>query len=387
MIRVLHFSRPEDAHRRIAFLGVRSDDAARLIARLRPFLLSVPLESGIWRHLPPLLDRKGIPHARGNGVLLLTVSSAEEIDAAARETGRREGPLGPLREAIERYRRREFLLRCRDRSIALSGTPRIMGILNVTPDSFSDGGKFASPERAVERGERMAAEGADIIDVGGESTRPGAVPVPEEVELLRVIPVVRALARRTAALLSVDTTKAEVARRAISEGAHIVNDTSAMADDPGMARVVAESGCAVVLMHRLGRPRTMQRDPSYRSLFGEILDSLEASVAAAEAAGVAEDRILVDPGIGFGKRLCDNLALHRHLGDLRNLAKPILFGPSRKSFLGTITERGPEERVAGTAASVAMAVAAGAHVVRVHDVAAMRDAARVAASVAGGVEC
>lgn len=387
MIRVLHFSHPEEAERRIAFLGVREDDAARLVARLRSFLLSVPLGSGICSRLPPLLDRRGIAHARGRNVLLVTVSSAEQLGVGAGEGGDRDDPLGALREAIERYRRREFLLRCRDRAVALSGTPRIMGILNVTPDSFSDGGRFTTPDRAVEQGERMAAEGADIIDVGGESTRPGAAPVPEEAELARVVPVVRALARRTAALLSIDTTKAEVARCAISEGAHIINDTSAMADDPAMARVVADSGCAVVLMHRRGRPQTMQRNPVYRSLFDEILDSIGASVGAAETAGVAGDRILIDPGIGFGKRLCDNLALHRHLGDLRNLGKPILFGPSRKSFLGTITERDPADRVAGTAASVAMAVLGGAHVVRVHDVAQMRDAVRVAAAIGGGEEC
>lgn len=202
-----------------------------------------------------------------------------------------------------------------------------------------------------------------------------------------MIPVVRALAGSTDAILSIDTTKAQVARQAVAAGAQIINDTSALADDPGMAEVVRESGCAVVLMHRLGAPETMQRSPSYRSLFDEILDALAERVEAAESAGIPGNRILVDPGIGFGKRLMDNLALHRHLADLRNLGKPILFGASRKSFLGTLTEREPGERACGTAASVALTVLGGAHVVRVHDVKETRDAVRVAAAVSGGAEC
>jgi dihydropteroate synthase len=262
-----------------------------------------------------------------------------------------------------------------------------MGVLNVTPDSFSDGGKFLSVDRAVDHGREMAGEGADIIDVGGESTRPGSTGVPAEVERDRVIPVLRALAGTTTAILSVDTTKAQVAWEAIAAGAHIVNDTSALTGDPGMAGVVRDSGCAVVLMHRQGTPETMQRSPSYDSLFDEILDELSKRIGEAEAAGIPGDRILVDPGVGFGKRLEDNLALLRHLADLRNLGKPILFGPSRKAFLGTITGREPGERVFGTAASVAIAVLGGAHIVRVHDVKEMRDAVRVAAAVAGGVEC
>jgi dihydropteroate synthase len=262
-----------------------------------------------------------------------------------------------------------------------------MGILNVTPDSFSDGGKFLSVDRAVEHGETMAREGADIIDVGGESTRPGSVAVPTEVELARVVPVLRELSERTDAILSIDTTKAHVARQAISAGAHIVNDTSALADDPEMAGVVRDAGCAVVLMHRHGVPETMQHEPSYASLFEEILNALSERMEAAEAAGIAGDRIMIDPGIGFGKRLPDNLALHRHLSDLHNLGKPILFGPSRKSFIGKLTGREPGERISGTLACVAIAVLGGAHVLRVHDVKDTREAICVAAAVMGGTEC
>jgi dihydropteroate synthase len=262
-----------------------------------------------------------------------------------------------------------------------------MGILNVTPDSFSDGGKFISVDHAVERGETMAREGADIIDVGGESTRPGSVAVPAEVELARVIPVLRELAERTDAILSIDTTKAHVARQAIAAGAHIVNDTSALADDPEMADVVRDAGCAVVLMHRRGIPETMQQKPSYVSLFEEILAALSGRMEAAEAAGIPGDRIMIDPGVGFGKRLSDNLALHRHLSDLRNLGKPILFGPSRKSFIGKLTGREPGDRISGSLASVAIAVLGGAHVLRVHDVKETKEAICVAAAVMRGTEC
>ena len=262
-----------------------------------------------------------------------------------------------------------------------------MGILNVTPDSFSDGGAYRSPEDAVARALEMEPQGAAIIDVGGESTRPGSKPVPPEEELRRILPVLRALAGRTNAVISVDTTKAAVAREAIGAGARIVNDTSALADDPGMAAVVRDSGCAVILMHRRGIPATMQDAPRYDSLFDELLAELSARVDAAVNAGIERERILVDPGIGFGKRLSDNLALHRHLGKLRVLGRPIVFGPSRKGFLGTLTGAPPGERIFGTAASVAAAVLAGAHVLRVHDVREMREVVQVAAAIREAPEC
>ncbi len=387
MIRVLHFSDPEEAHRRIAFLGVPEVEAKRFVSDLRAFLLCVPLAGEVSTVLPGLLGQRKIPHVRGRDVLLLSVSSTGQLNHAAGVPGRAGDPFFPLCEAIDRYRKREYAVVCRDRMLSLSGNPKIMGILNVTPDSFSDGGKYLSFDRAVEHGQEMAEEGADIIDVGGESTRPGSQPVPADEEISRVIPVLRALSTSTKVVLSIDTTKAEVAREAISAGAHIVNDTSALADDPEMGVVVRDSGCAVVLMHRLGTPETMQDSPSYRSLFDEILDALKDRVVAAQASGIPGDRILVDPGIGFGKRIEDNLALHRHLSDLRNLGKPILFGPSRKSFIGKLTGREPGDRTSGTVAAVAMAVMGGAHVVRVHDAKEASDAIRVAAAVKDGAEC
>ncbi len=387
MIRVLHFSDPEQAHRRIALLGVTEAETKHLISNLRAILVSVPLTDVVFPVLPPLLEKRGIPWARGRDVLLLSVSSKAQLNHTEQDPFGTGDPFASLREAIDRHRNRKYALSCRDRTLSLAGAPRIMGILNITPDSFSDGGKYLSFEHAVERGLEMVKDGADIIDVGGESTRPGSTPVPADVEISRVVPVLRALAERTETILSVDTTKAIVAREAVAAGACIINDTSALGDDPEMAGVVRDSGCAVVLMHRLGTPKTMQHSPSYRSLFDEILDTLHERVTAAEDTGVPHDRILVDPGVGFGKRLEDNLALHRHMSDLRNLGKPILFGPSRKAFLGRITGREPDDRAFGTAAAVTMAVLGGAHVVRVHDVSGAMDAVRVAHAVAGGIEC
>ncbi len=273
-------------------------------------------------------------------------------------------------------------------SLNISNKTCIMGILNVTPDSFSDGGRYPSAGEAIRRGIGLAEEGADIIDVGGESTRPGAAGVGEEEELARVIPVIRGLAKETRVLISVDTTKAFVARRAVDAGAHIVNDTSALEDDPEMAGVAASLGAAVVLMHRRGIPGTMQADPSYESLFDELLDALSGRIAAAVRAGIAAERIMVDPGIGFGKRLEDNLALHRHLRDLRNLGRPMVIGASRKSFIGRVTGIDtPAERAFGTAASVTAAVMAGAHVLRVHDVKEMSEVVKVATAIRRGREC
>jgi len=248
-----------------------------------------------------------------------------------------------------------------------------MGILNVTPDSFSDGNRYFSTAQAVERALQMVEEGADIIDIGGESTRPGAPEVTESEELSRVIPVVEALAGKVPVPLSVDTYKAAVARAACAAGAEIVNDVSAFSFDPEMAAVAARAEAGVVLMHTRGRPDTMQQDTGYRDLVREVRDSLAASCAAAVAAGVKPERIVLDPGIGFGKDAAGNLELIRRLGEFLALGRPILVGPSRKSFIGRILGRETGERVFGTAAAVAVSLVNGASIFRVHDVAAMRD--------------
>ncbi|HZW35586.1 MAG: dihydropteroate synthase [Deltaproteobacteria bacterium] len=387
MIRVLHALDPEDAGRRLAFQGVSRADTTRLLRDLRPYLLAVP--DGDPAHaLLPLLARWGVPMAWGKRHLFFSVASVDRLDDGMREGDAARGALGPVAEAIETYLKKEFVVPCGERrELRVGPSSMIMGILNVTPDSFSDGGKYYPAEKAVERGLAMAAEGADIIDVGGESTRPGSHPVAAEEEISRVVPVIRELAQKTDALLSIDTTKAVVAREAIAAGAHMVNDTSALADDPEMAAAVRESGCAVVLMHRRGIPATMQASPSYESLFDEVLDDLSERIGAAQQAGIQGKRILVDPGIGFGKRYEDNLALHRHLPDLRNLGRPIVLGPSRKAFIGKTTGKDAPDRVLGTAAAVAIAAFHGAAVFRVHDVKEMQDAVRMAAAIREGAEC
>jgi dihydropteroate synthase len=254
-----------------------------------------------------------------------------------------------------------------------------MGILNVTPDSFSDGGRFFDVETAVAQAERMAAEGADLIDVGGESTRPGAEPVSSDEELRRVGPVLERLAG-TSMKISIDTSKATVARRALELGAQFVNDVTALRGDPEMAAAVAGSGAEVCLMHMRGEPRTMQSDPRYADVVSEVKSFLEERLAFAVEQGIAEERVWLDPGIGFGKTGEHNLELVRRLDEIAAIGRPVLVGASRKRFIGTLTERGEQDRVAGTVAVNVMAFERGASMFRVHDVAPTRDALRVAAA-------
>ena len=271
------------------------------------------------------------------------------------------------------------VLRCADQTLDLT-RPVVMGVLNVTPDSFSDGGRFLSVEAAVEQGVRMAAEGAALIDVGGESTRPGAEPVSEDEELRRVIPVIERLRAATAAIICVDTSKAEVMRAASAAGAGLINDVRALRE-PGALAAAAASRCAVCLMHMQGEPRTMQLAPSYADVVAEVRGFLAARVASCVAAGLAAERLAVDPGFGFGKTLEHNLTLLRRLGELAADGLPVLVGLSRKSMLGTLTGRAAAERVYGSVALAVIAVLAGARIVRAHDVAATLDALKVAAAV------
>jgi len=255
----------------------------------------------------------------------------------------------------------------------------VMGIINVTPDSFADGGQRFDPDRAIADGLQMIADGADLLDVGGESTRPGAEPVPADEELRRVAPVVAALAADGRVPVSIDTYKAAVAREALARGATIVNDVSGLQYDEQLAGVVAESGAAVVLMHNRGRSRTMYREAVYADVCGEIVAELEAAIGRAESAGVRREAVIVDPGFGFAKRAEHSWAALAALPQLSMLGRPVLAGPSRKSFLkSAIGDREPAERDAATAASVAACALLGAHIVRVHNVRQMVDAVRVA---------
>ena len=266
---------------------------------------------------------------------------------------------------------------------------RLMGIVNVTPDSFSDGGRFLECDAAIEHGRRLVGEGAEIIDVGGESTRPGAEPVSAEEELRRVRPVIEGLGEvdwgPARPQISIDTTKASVARAALDAGASLVNDVSALRGDREMAGVVADSGAECCLMHMLGEPRTMQRDPRYDDVMDDVKAFLADRLEFAVREGIGERRVLLDPGIGFGKTVAHNLELLRRLDELCELGRPIVIGTSRKSFLGRIAgERGDRERLAGTLASNVLALERGASVFRVHDVAPVREALAVTAATLGG---
>ena len=277
-----------------------------------------------------------------------------------------------------------MIWRCRGRQVPVGEKTLVMGILNVTPDSFSDGGLYAEPERAVEHAVEMIKAGADIIDVGGESTRPGADPVSAEEERRRVLPVIQALRRRSDVLISIDTYKAEVACAALDAGADIVNDISGLGFDEEMPGVVASTGAGLVLMHIRGTPRTMQQNPVYQDVVNEIGEIFAERLAKAEKAGISPEQVVLDPGIGFGKKLQHNLEILRRLKEFRRFERPILIGPSRKSFIGAILDLPPDQRLEGTAAAVAVGIANGADVVRVHDVREMVRVVRVADAIVRG---
>jgi dihydropteroate synthase len=257
-----------------------------------------------------------------------------------------------------------------------------MGILNVTPDSFSDGGLYLDADAAIAHGREMSEEGAEIIDVGGESTRPGAEEVPPEEELRRTEPVVAGLVA-AGIEVSIDTSKAAVAQAALDAGAGMVNDVTALRGDPDLARLCAERGCEVVLMHMQGTPRTMQAAPTYDDVVDDVRGFLAERISDAVSAGIAEERIWVDPGIGFGKTVEHNTELLRRLGELRDLGRPIAIGTSRKSFLGKLTGREVEDRIGGSIASNVLALRAGADMLRVHDVRETAHAVRIAEAILG----
>jgi dihydropteroate synthase len=285
---------------------------------------------------------------------------------------------GNILEVLRNMSQNEYILKTSRRKLTLGNKTLIMGILNVTPDSFSDGGLFYSQQKAVEQGLQMAAEGADIIDIGGESTRPGAGFVATGVESKRVLPVIESLVQRVKVPISIDTKKAQVARQALAGGAEIVNDISALNGDKKMAKTIKDAGAAVILMHMRGNPRNMQKgNLVYENLMGEITDYLKKSSEKALKAGIEKDCIVIDPGIGFGKTPEDNYKIIKNLSELKGLGMPVMIGTSRKSFIGKVTGGEPGERIEGTAATVAAAIMNGCHIVRVHDVAAMKKVAAV----------
>ena len=281
-------------------------------------------------------------------------------------------------EILKNISQNEYVLKTFRREIHLGKKTLIMGILNVTPDSFSDGGLYCNQQKAVERGLQMVGEGADIIDIGGESTRPGAASVSAAIELKRVLPVIESLVKQVKIPISIDTKKAQVARMAVKIGAEIVNDISALNSDKDMAKAVREMRAAVILMHMWGNPRNMQKgNLVYDNLMGEITDYLKKSSEKALKAGIEKDCLVIDPGIGFGKTPEDNYKIIKNLSQLKELGMPVMIGTSRKSFIGKVTGGEPEQRLEGTAATVAAAIMNGCHIIRVHDVATMKKVAAV----------
>jgi dihydropteroate synthase len=275
-----------------------------------------------------------------------------------------------------------FILRLGKKELKLRERTHLMGILNVTPDSFSDGGCFMEPDRALAHAQKMTEEGADIIDVGGESTRPGSLPVSPEEELRRILPVISRITKALPIPISIDTTKAVVAREALEAGAELINDVSALRFDPDMLATAVHYGVPVILMHMRGTTKTMQANVDYDDLMMEIAEFLKERIEVAESAGVEPHRIIIDPGIGFGKPVCEgNLSVLKHLGRVACLNKPILVGPSRKAFIGKILGKEASQRDEGTATACAIAIYNGAHIVRTHNVGKIKEVARMADAI------
>lgn len=291
-------------------------------------------------------------------------------------------PLGQsIKETLRNISKTQYAIRCRKRTLTLGKRTLLMGVLNVTPDSFSDGGLFYDQSKAISHGVKMVQEGADIIDIGGESTRPGSKPLELEEELRRVIPVIKSIAAEVDVPISIDTYKSTVAHKAIEAGAEIINDISGLNFDPSLAEVASREDVPLVLMHIRGTPETMQKNVHYDSLFSEILQYLKDSIHRAESAGLDPRQIIIDPGIGFGKTVEDNLFIIRNLFEFRVLGKPILLGTSRKSFIGKILNAEVGERLEGTLSSIAVGVLNGANIIRSHDVLQAKKAIAVADAI------
>ncbi|MBA4421560.1 MAG: dihydropteroate synthase [Syntrophus sp. (in: bacteria)] len=361
---------PKMVHLNILLEGVE----CKVANIIKQEMLSLGADAAVAR------DAVGCSISRTDVILMGTLKQIRRfIEKMAEQPFGLKGIFEPIREILDNLSLNSALLRTSRREIKVGEKTLIMGIINMTPDSFFDGGRFTTPEMAVEEGVRMVEDGADMIDIGGESSRPGSDPIPEEEELRRVIPIVRGLAGKISVPLSVDTMKAPVARTALAEGAEIVNDISSMNYDNQMMKVVAESGAAVILMHMRGMPKIMQTgDLTYRSLRGEVISFLKERIDTAVKRGIAPAQIMVDPGLGFGKSAMDNVRLIRHLRELTLFGRPIVVGPSRKSFIGHVTGGTPQERIEGTAAAVTAAIMNGSRVIRVHDVKTMKKVAAMA---------
>ena len=321
---------------------------------------------------------EGVPGTSGPSprILVADRDAMERLGFSLEARGLK--PMGAaIRAALAAYARKEFTVAFADGgTMVLAHETRVMGVVNVTPDSFSGGVTVLSPGKAIEAAAGMAADGVDIVDVGGESTRPGASPVAEDEEVRRIVPVIRAIKRELRLRVSVDTTKANVAKLAIEAGADLVNDVSAFSD-PAMFAVVRDARVPVIVMHRRGTPQTMQQDTAYVDLLSSVVGFLRKTVERAVAFGIADDKILVDPGLGFGKSAAGNLRILRELATLRSVGRPLVIGASRKSFIGTALDLPVDDRLEGSLAVAAHAAWQGAHVIRAHDVASTKRTTRM----------
>jgi dihydropteroate synthase len=354
------------------------------VATLRELLQSSDSEADL--HSAPSSVSKHYRTSTGNNSFALAITGTfDQLKHVVRSITTNHLPANLAKKIdslLDNYMRSDYKINCKGNILDLGSRTHIMGILNVTPDSFSDGGLYNDSAKAVQRAHEMAAAGADIIDIGGESTRPGAEPLSEEEELRRIIPIIERLVVELTVPISVDTYKASVAKKALESGASIVNDISGLRFSPDMAKTVADYGAAVIIMHIRGTPRDMQQDPVYDDVVFDVMSYLEEGIAIAVKAGVDREKILIDPGIGFGKRLEHNLTLLNRLDEFRSLGRPIVLGTSRKKFIGTILGIPvPERRVDGTAPTLALGIERGASVVRVHDVARMVQVVRMTDAV------
>lgn len=391
-IRLLKITSPEDAKCEFEAIGV--DPAGFELMLPKTFHLNVKV-SGLSAPAALILKQEmlslGGDCANHRMVLKNEIEAADSILMGNLKIFQklipklRQQPFGlkqlavELKELIDQKEKpQKFYLKFKDKTLDLSSRTHIMGILNVTPDSFSDGGKFLSTDSAIAHAIKMAEAGADMIDIGAESTRPGAMPISESEELDRILPVLLGLKKEIKIPLSVDTYKSQVAEQALKNGADLINDISGLRFDPAMKDVVAKYSSPVVLMHIKGDPKNMQQNPNYENLMDEIYLYLAESIDLALRAGVLKTNIIVDPGIGFGKRLKNNYEILRRLSEFQSLGCPILIGPSRKSFIGTILDLPPDQRIEGTAAAVAIGIQNGANIIRVHDVIAMKRVCQIA---------
>jgi dihydropteroate synthase len=393
LIRCLHITNAKEAIQQIKKVGVDPVGTKLMEGKTLHFNLKI---EGIEPRTANLLKQEML--SLGGDVAVdgrVLDCSAKQTDALLMGTQKHFGKLitkieqypelqylgQSIKETIKNISKIHHSIRCRRRTLILGKRTLLMGILNVTPDSFSDGGFFFEKEKAIAHGLKMVEEGVDIIDIGGESTRPGSKPLQLEEELRRVIPVIESVAQKADVPISIDTYKSDVAQKAIEAGAEIINDISGLHFDPKLAKVAAKEETPLILMHIRGTPETMQKDVHYDSLFSEILQYLKDAIQMAESSGVDPCKVIVDPGIGFGKTVLDNLLIIKNLDEFRILGKPILLGTSRKNFIGKILNAEVEDRLEGTLASIAIGVLKGAHIIRSHDVLQAKKAIAVADAI------